>query len=102
MQFSRLPSVKDTFFQHKVLTLINGQPSYESLVILSTELKANATSVPSTLGGGQHGHLGTMLSPTRYATIVGTIPWVNPAVPTEFVPPIGGTAAQIEAACEVN
>ena len=68
MMSSRIPSVNDTFFQHKVLTKVHGQPSYESLQILSTELKANAASVPSTLGGGLYGHLGLVLSLERYAS----------------------------------
>jgi hypothetical protein len=52
MMLSRIPSVKDTYFQHKVLTKVHGKPTYETLQNLSTELKAsNAGSVPSTLGG---------------------------------------------------
>jgi hypothetical protein len=52
------PSVNDTYFQHKVLTRVHGQPTYESLKTLTTEIKANAASVPSTLGGSLYGHLG--------------------------------------------
>ena len=100
MMSSRIPSVNDTFFQHKVLTKVHGQPSYESLQILSTELKANAASVPSTLGGGLYGHLGLVLSLERYATLANTVPWVTPVNPPPFVPPAGATAAQLEAARE--
>jgi hypothetical protein len=60
-----LPSVKDTYFQHKVLTRIYGKPIYETLQALATEIKANAALVPSTLGGGQYGHLGLILSVER-------------------------------------
>jgi len=96
---ARMPRVKDTYFQHKLLSKLPGHPSYESLRTLETELKANAGSVPSTAGGGNHGHLGLILSPLRYATLAGTIPWVSPANPGPFVPPVPpGTAAQIEAA----
>jgi hypothetical protein len=49
--------------------MANGKPTYETLQTLVTELKANAGSVPSTLGGGQNGHLGIILSPPRYATL---------------------------------
>jgi hypothetical protein len=31
MMLSRIPSVKDTYFQHKVLSKIHGKPTYESL-----------------------------------------------------------------------
>ena len=65
MMLSRIPSVKYTYFQHKVLTKVHGKPMYETLQVLTTELKANAGSVPSTLGGGSHGHLGFLLSDIR-------------------------------------
>jgi hypothetical protein len=101
MMSSRIPSVNDTFFQHKVLTKVHGQPTYESLQTISTELKANAASVPSTLGGGLYGHLGLVLSLERYATLANSVPWVTPVNPPPFVPPAGATAAQLEAAREV-
>ena len=86
MLSTRIPSVKDTYFQHKVLTKVHSTPTYESLQTLVTELKANAGSVPSTLGGGQHGHLGLLLSEIRYATLEDTIPWVTPNNPGAFCP----------------
>jgi hypothetical protein len=89
---SRIPSVKDTYFQHKVLTKVHGKPTYETLQNLTTELKANAGSVPSTLGGRQNGHLGIIVSAVRYTTLAHTVPWVNPANPGPFVPPAAGTA----------
>ena len=96
-----LPSVKDTYFQHKMLKRISGQPTYETLQILSTEIKANAASVPSTLGGGQYGHLGLILSADRYATLPNTVPWVRPPNPGPFAPPANGTGPQLEAAKDV-
>ena len=96
-----LPSVNDTYFQHKVLTRVHGQPTYETLQTLATEIKANASSVPSTLGGGQYGHLGLILSADRYATLAHTVPWVSPPNPGPFDPPANGTGPQIEAAKDV-
>jgi hypothetical protein len=101
MSTSRIPSVNDTYFQHKVLTRILGQPTYKTLQNLSTEIKANAASVPSTLGGGHYGHLGLILSPDRYATLAHTVPWVSPDNPGPFIPPAAGTGPQIEAAKDV-
>jgi hypothetical protein len=98
---SRIPSVKDTYFQHKVLTKIHGKPTYESLQNVSTELKANASSVPSTLGGGQNGHLGLLLSDARYITLAETVPWATPGNPGPFAPPEAGTGPQIAAAKDV-
>jgi hypothetical protein len=98
---TKIPSVIDTYFQHKVLTRLHGQPTYETLQTLVTEIKANAASVPSTIGGGNFGHLGLILSDARYATLANTIPWITPVNPGPFVPPPAGTAAQIDAAKEV-
>jgi hypothetical protein len=99
---SRIPSVVDTCFQHKLLTKIHGQPSHESLQNVSTELKANASSVPSTLKGGQHGHLGLLLSDARcIITLPHAIPWATPGDPGPFVPPVAGTGPQIEVARDV-
>ena len=66
---TRLPNVKDVYFQHKVLTQVHGKPHFESLKIILDELKANASPVTSTLGDGMFGHLGLLLSATRYATL---------------------------------
>jgi hypothetical protein len=96
-----LPSVKDTYSQHKMLKRIHGQPTYETLQHLSSEIKANAASVPSTLGGGQYGHLGLILSVNHYATLANTIPWVSPPNPGPFAPPANGTGPQLEAAKDV-
>jgi hypothetical protein len=97
---SRIPSVKDTYFQHKVLTPVAGKPTYESLQNILNELKANASSVPSTLGGGQHGHLGLLISDTRYTALANTLHWVSPGNPGPFDPP-DSTGPQIEAAKDV-
>ena len=101
MSSLKLPNVSETYFQHKVLTKLQGQPTYESLQILMTELKANASSVPSIIGGGHYGHLGLIVTADKYATLANTIPWVTPDHPGSFTPPAGGTAAQIDAAKDV-
>ena len=97
---TRLPNVKDVYFQHKVLTQVHGKPCFESLKILLDELKANASSVTSTLGSGMYGHLGLLLSATRYATLSETA-FVTPVNPGPFNPPAQGTGPQIEAAKDV-
>jgi hypothetical protein len=101
MTSTRIPSVNDTYFQHKVLTRIHGIPVYESLQLLTTEIKANAASVPTTLGGGHYGHLGLVVSDQKYATLANTIPWITPVNPGPFAPPAGATRPQLEAAQEV-
>ena len=58
-----------TYFEFPVLDKIHGEPNYESLKKLKKQLKANAQSVPSTLGGGNHGLLGLVLTQAEYARV---------------------------------
>jgi hypothetical protein len=87
MSSSRIPSVHDTYFQHKVLTRIHGIPVYETLQLLTTKIKANAASVPTTLDGGLYGHLRLVVSDLKYATLANTVPWVTPVNPGPYTPP---------------
>ena len=57
---------------------------------MSKELKANAQSVYSNLGGGAHGHLGIVLSPAAYALISNT-PYETPMHPGSLTIPPGTT-----------
>ena len=54
---------KESYFKHPVLTAIRGEPTYETEHHLKNERKENASSVPTTLGGGNHGYLGMILTP---------------------------------------
>ena len=68
-----IPSVEDVANAFPTaVTKITGEPNYESLKNSKDELKANAASIPTTLGGGTHGYLGLILSSTAYATIAAT------------------------------
>ena len=49
---------------------------------LRNELKANAQSVETTLGGGAHGHLGLVVPPAIYNTIAPDTPYIKPRQPT--------------------
>ena len=62
----------DTYFEIPTLTKIHGEPTYFQLKELKNELKANATSVTSDLGGGANGHLGLVLTPAEYTTVSAT------------------------------
>jgi hypothetical protein len=37
---------------------ISGLPAFETLMVVKQDLNANAASIPSNLGGGQHGYQG--------------------------------------------
>ena len=87
---TRVPNVKDVYFQHKVLTRVQGKPHLKSLKILLDKLKANASSVTSTLGGGMYVHLGLLLSAQQYATLSATA-FVIPINPGPLNPPALGT-----------
>ena len=67
------------YFKYKTPNGINGEPTYKSLKRLKTELRANASSVDTDLGGGDHGYLGLVLSDAEYARISPT--------PAAFVAP---------------
>jgi hypothetical protein len=63
------------------VTKIHGQPKENDLTTLEKELIAIATSIPSTLGGGNHGHAGVIAEPAKYSLMTGGIAFVNPANP---------------------
>lgn len=81
---------RELFFEHPDLTKIIGIPTYDTLHQLHQELKANAMSVHSTLGGSQHGHLGLLMSQNAYALLSNT-PFVIPEYPGELIIPAGAT-----------
>lgn len=69
------------------LTKIHSRPTYNDIKVLHHQLKANATSIFSHLGGGTNGHLGLVLSATNYAFISNT-PFNCPQPPDPLhIPP---------------
>ena len=50
-------------------TKIEGQPTDEDLNKLSKELTNALASIPTTLGGGKHGHIGMIIDETEYVQI---------------------------------
>jgi hypothetical protein len=81
---------RESVFRHADLTRIHGEPTFSSLKILTREIKANARSVHSTLGGAAHGHLGLVLSPAQYA-LVNNTPFERVEYPDPLVVPAGTT-----------
>ena len=89
---SSVPSVED--FTNAFLmqfTPIVGKATYATLKTLKDQLKANAASVPTTLGGRNHGYLGLILSPATYATISPTA-FIEPAYPGQLPAISSGTS----------
>jgi hypothetical protein len=64
---SSLPSVKDTYFQHKLLTRIHGKPIYETLQSLATEIKLMLLQSPPHLEAANTATLDSSIRrPVRY------------------------------------
>jgi hypothetical protein len=58
-----------TGFQHSTLPKVTGEPTFEDLKIIRRLLNANAMSVSSHKGGGQHGHLGIIMTNAEYFAV---------------------------------
>ena len=93
---------KYSYFEHPVLTKIRGEPTYETLHHLKNDLKANMSSVPNTMGGGNHGYLGMILTSAEYHHIMPAHPFTQPPNPGVLVPNPAGMAAQITSAEDIH
>jgi hypothetical protein len=72
------------------------RPSARAIRILRMEVYANLSHVRSTLGGGDHGHLGMVMPHGEYIVIsAGGAAYVAPPVPQ--IPAFNGTAAAVAA-----
>ena len=78
-----------TYFEIPELTKIHGEPTFETLRVLFNQLKANATTVSTTLGGGLLGYLGLLLTTPKYACVAPGTPFVRPPNPGPLVIPNG-------------
>ena len=78
-------------FPHETLTPIDGKPTNTTLQLLQRQLFTNARSVPSTRGGGLHGHLAMVMNDADYLARAG-VAFVVPVHPGPPPPPIGAAA----------
>ena len=72
---------KNTHFEYPELSRIHGEPTTANLITLQREIRANAITVHTTLGGGHHGHLGLVCPAATYSTIPNTEPYARPNAP---------------------
>ena len=63
--------IRSTFPEPTVQKII-GEPTYENIKTLHDFLKSNAASIPTILGGGNHGHLGLVLQSALYTVVTGS------------------------------
>ena len=82
---------KDNLFERTNLIPIRGEPTFKMIHKLRNEIKENARSVYSNLGGGSHGHLVLVLTDTHYALIYPN-PFVYPTHQGPFIIPDVTTA----------
>ena len=55
----------------ETVTKIHGQLTSRDLVNLEKEIIAILANILTTLGGGNHGHVGIIMNPTEYITMTG-------------------------------
>jgi hypothetical protein len=65
----------------EMVTKIHGHSTSHDLTILEKEIIAILVNIPTSLGGGNHGHMGVIRNPTEYNTMTGGIDFVNPVNP---------------------
>jgi hypothetical protein len=71
-------------------------------MILEKEILAILANIPTSLGGGNHGHVGVIMNPTEFNTMTGGINFVDPVNPGIYptglaVNAAAGTKARAEA-----
>ena len=79
---------REIHFKFPTLTPIRGEPTADTLILLRKQLKSNAKSVPSNLGGGTFGHLGLVISPNCY-NLISNVPFIQSNHPGPLVIPPG-------------
>ena len=74
-------------------TKIFGQPTANDITQLEKELIAIAAAIPTSLGGGNHGHAGIIIEDARYQILTNGTQFVTPANPGIYPENIAGNAA---------
>ena len=87
-------------FPHSTFPKQEGESSYEKIQATHKLAAANASSVETTRGGGQHGYLAIVLEPATYTTLTGAtfMPPTNPGP----VPIIAGNTRTAQVAAQEN
>ena len=85
-------------FPIKDITKHSGEPTFQAIREAHNQLKANAASILSDIGGGQFGLLGLTIHPKTYETLTG-IPFVKHSNPGTH--PIYPSGISVETAAEI-
>ncbi len=87
----RAETCKET--RKQLATKIHGEPTDQDLTLLEKELNSIAAKVPTALGGGNHGHAGIIVEPTKYLVMMGGTTFVNPVHPGIYPASLAAIAA---------
>lgn len=60
---------------------LEDKPTFANLKVIHQQLNANAMAIPSSRGGGVHGHLALVIPTAQFDAIPATIPWQEPVHP---------------------
>ena len=74
-------------FPMKTLLIISGEPDYASNNNMVQFLYVNVASLPTNLGGGQHGHIGLIMTHLLYETLAPNTAYTAPIDPG-LLPPM--------------
>ncbi len=76
----------------ETVTKIHGQPTDQDITKLEKELIAIAASIPTGLGGGNHGHAGLIVEAAKYLTMAGQV-FIAPPNPGIYPAGLAANAA---------
>jgi hypothetical protein len=76
----------------ELVNKIHGQPTNHDITMLKKELVSIAASIPSGLGGGNHGHAGIIVKMTKYLAMAG-VAFNNPIHPGIYPASLAANAA---------
>ena len=82
MSLTTTPDQLQASFPFPFITKTTERPTYTTIRSIHKKLAANASSVRTVLGGGQHGYLAIVIDPPVYQTLTGHafIPPANPGL----------------------
>jgi hypothetical protein len=72
--------INATYFPHKTIPKVYGEPTFKSIYDTHALLKQNASSVPSSLAGGNHGLLALIIDNEEYNDLTDQV-WIEPDHP---------------------
>eukprot|EP00957_Ditylum_brightwellii_P130727 9973180-Ditylum_brightwellii.AAC.1 len=80
-------------FLHPTLQQVEGEPDYAAISAIMQQLYENAATIPSSIGGGAHGHIGLVMEPTLYSSLSTTV-YNAPSAPARTTLP-GNALSQV-------